>query len=190
MTIWSGRIATGADDVWSSDGDFYPSDTSVLSGDGTDTASYRWATTMPAGATINSAVVTMTSAGDSPTQSGDVANVAIVESVAESQATTEAEFTTLKGKLGTPVAWDITAETFLPDTVHDFPDLSASLQNLVDLPGFDGAVIVIIDDAGPTFDYIISESYESDPAKAALLTVDYSDAPAAKPWFFSKQNTH
>jgi hypothetical protein len=146
----------------------------------------RWAAAVPNAATINSATVSVVpSAGsDEPLHNLDF-----------EAADDAAEFTTDTNNIssrtltGNPVLWDdvdlgADSATFFPA-----PDVSVPLQAVIDRVGWssgNNVVGVIRQPITQSTRDLLAIAYDTDPAKAAQLDIDYTaggGGPTGSPWY-------
>lgn len=141
--------------------------------------------TVPAGATIISAKITLTAAAN---RAANTVNVDIYgNDVGDATApTSTAEYNAL-AETTAKVDWDAIS-AWTADTEYDTPDISDIVQEIVDRGDFSSgnAMQFKIKDSGSTASvYRESYSFDGSAAKAALLTINYTigAAQGTMVWF-------
>jgi len=138
-------------------------------------AGFRWtAVTIPQGAKINSAKITLTAFNS---MSWTV--YTRIKGVAEDNTPTYSNSNrpSQRSKVASTVDW--TPPSFTAGNNYDTPSLTSIVQNIVDRVGWasGNAMGIVIEDNGTSagsLHWKDSYDYGSDPSKTALLTIDYT----------------
>lgn len=131
----------------------------------------RSSISIPQGANITAATITLTSFA---TTAG--ALTVTISGNDEDNATAPTTYAGYNAKVLTSatVAWN-TSETWVAETAYTSPDITAIIQEIIDRPGWasgNALMLFIKDNAGSVLRDVYS--YDSTPAKSALLTISYT----------------
>jgi hypothetical protein len=141
---------------------------------------------IPAGATIDSAVAVYTAFFS---RSGTTVRTNIGFEAADdaAQVSDETDFES-RAYVATVIAWDAVAAQTV-GVEYSSPDLAASLQDVVDRPGWvSGQATNLIwhNDGSDANAFRQEQSYDDDSAEAPKLDIDYTaggGGPAGSPWY-------
>lgn len=178
MAIWSTRIAASGDDFIVQPAFFaFDATFSSFRIAGSFSAYGKWNNvTIPAGSTINSAVVSLTARGS---WSGTPANSTWYGHDTDS-ATAPTNFAgwTALVKTTASVAWNSIA-AWTDNVVYDSPDLATIVQEIIDRGGWaSGNNLALTWEGASGSDTRSGDSYDGSSADAPLLTIDYTEAVA------------
>lgn len=173
-------IASGGDDGHAGYEDFEPSPVfGSYYGDTANRSFLRFVdVTVPAGATITAATVTVRSIYAEP---GTVQARFGCEAADDATAPTgNPELKARPLTVARSARWTITAATWNVFGPKVTPDLSAAVQEVIDRPGWStgNALTVMSTDDGSTSAYAEARGYEDIASEAAVLTITYDPPPA------------
>lgn len=174
MSSFSARIIAGNDDGYLQDfagGTWRPTFNFVESG-ANQFVALRWqSVTIPQGATINSASITLRTPN-----SGSINDQSLkIRGIAEDNTSDFPTNPNARTRTTAAVNWSITGAAI--NTDYTSPDIKTIIQEIVDRAGWSSgnALGIFIDDNGSSFflDYI---AFEASSTTCALLSVDYTEA--------------
>lgn len=182
MTTLNLQVAAGGDDsrvfnaTWNNTSSFQPAggdqSTNVY-----ESQSRFPNVTIPAGATIDSAIITFTANGSNGT--GILTKQGFEDVDDAGQIANLGDFNTRKASLSTPVDWDFST-VWVTNTEYSTPELDGSLQGVIDRPGWASGQALncfhIDDGTTPgSSNWRSGYSYNGSTTQAVKLDIDYTD---------------